>query len=85
MADETLVNLGGNPKLNINTTTAKGLEKAIGVIARFVIRAQSKVNRVIYGSKRKNNPNASKNQNALSKGILFVLRELSKVDFCNFL
>ncbi len=39
----------GNDKLNINTTSAVGLEKAIGVTARFIIKVQGKVNEILYG------------------------------------
>lgn len=44
----SIINLG-NDKLNINTTTAKGLEKVIGIIAKFIISAQSSINKIFYG------------------------------------
>ena len=39
----------GNDKLNINTTSAIGLEKAIGVVARFMMKIQGNINQILYG------------------------------------
>ena len=56
----SIINLG-NDKLNINTTTAKGLEKVIGIIAKFIISAQSSINKIFYGKfKLQNDPTANK-------------------------
>ena len=85
MAEEGIVNLGGSDKLNINTTTAKGLEKVIGVVARFIISAQQRSNKILYGTRRRPDPNAAKFTNALNKGIIKILKDLSSVDFCYIL
>jgi hypothetical protein len=73
----------GNDRLNINTTTAKGLEKVIGRIASFIISAQSKTNEILYG-KYVLQGDASKNgiAKALDRGILTVLDEIASFDFC---
>jgi sugar-specific transcriptional regulator TrmB len=74
----------GNDKLNINTSTAKGLEKAIGKIARFTISAQSSINKTIYGEfKLQNDPTANKIQKALDKGISNTLSDLVGINYCD--
>ena len=78
-----LANLGGNEKLNINTSTAVGLEKVIGKIALFIIKSQDKTNTLLYGSRAPVDPNASKFKKAISKGLIKVLESLSDIDFCN--
>lgn len=83
MAD--FINLG-NDKLNINTTTAKGLEKIIGVIATFIINAQSSVSKILYGKfKLQNDPNANKIQKALDKGITNTLSDLVGINYCDII
>lgn len=79
----SLVNIG-NDKYNINLDTAKGLEKVIGIIASFVVKAQNKLDTILYG-KRSSNSSASKFRKALDRGIIYILKELSSVDFCNIL
>jgi len=78
------VNLGNN-KLNINTTTAKGLEKAIGVIAKFIIDADAKTNGIFYGEFKLADDEGNAVQRVLDKGIDNILTELAGVDFCNLL
>lgn len=81
----SITNLG-NEKLNINTTTAKGLEKLIGIIGRFVINAQSSVNKTLYGSfKLQNDPLANKIQKALDKGISNTLSDLVGINYCDII
>lgn len=76
------VNLG-NDKLNINTSTAKGLEKVIGVIATFIINAQSSIGKIFYGKfKLQNDPNANKIQKALDKGLTNILGDLVGINYC---
>ena len=76
------VNLGNN-KLNVNTTTAKGLEKAIGVIARFIIKAQGKTNGILYGQYKLKQDEGTAIQRALDKGVDNLLTNFAGVDFCN--
>lgn len=80
-----IINLG-NDKLNINTTTAKGLEKVIGVIAKFIINVQTSVNKTLYGKfKLQNDPKANKIQKALDKGISNVLSDLVGINYCDII
>lgn len=79
-----LVNLGNN-KLNVNTTTAKGLEKAIGVIARFIIKAQTKINGIFYGQFKLKEGEGNAVQKALDRGIDNILTDFASIDFCNLL
>jgi hypothetical protein len=72
-----------NQKLNINTTSAKGIEKAIGVIATFVINAQSATNGIIYGKYELNENEGNLISRAFDKGIVYILEKISTVDFCN--
>lgn len=76
------VNLGNN-KLNVNTTTAKGLEKAIGVIARFIMKAQGKTNGILYGQYKLKQDEGTAIQRALDKGVDNLLTNFAGVDFCN--
>ena len=71
--------------LNINTSTAKGLEKVIGVVSKFIIKAQKKTRNFFYGSQKPPDPQASKFRNALNKGSIKILEDISDVDFCNIL
>lgn len=81
----SIINLG-NDKLNINTTTAKGLEKVIGVIAKFIISAQSSINKIFYGKfKLQNDPTANKIQKALDKGISNTLSDLVGINYCDII
>lgn len=75
--------LTGNNRLNINTTTAKGLEKVIGKIAGFIISAQAKTNEILYG-KYVLQGDSTKNgiAKALDRGIITVLEEIASFDFC---
>lgn len=75
----------GNDKLNINTTSAVGLEKAIGVVARFMMKIQGNINQILYGkfTSGKEDPNLIKR--LLDKGVINLLGALSSVDFCNIL
>lgn len=75
----------GNDKLNINTTSAVGLEKAIGVTARFLIKVQGKVNEIFYGKYNTGKEATTLLKRLLNKGILNLLGGLASVDFCNVL
>jgi hypothetical protein len=85
---DNIVNLGGD-KLNINTTTAKGLEKVIGIIASFIIKAQDSTNKIIYGDPRKKFKNKTNNKGdvnqALNNGLLYVVDTIASVDLCNII
>ena len=85
---DNIVNLGGD-KLNINTTTAKGLEKVIGIIASFIIKSQDSTNKIIYGDPRKKFKNKTNNKGdvnqALNNGLLYVVDTLASVDLCNII
>lgn len=87
-AGDNIVNLGSKD-LNINTTTAKGLEKAIAVIAQFILKAQNKTNKILYGdpAKQTNNKTSNKGdvQSALNKGVLNVVETIASVDLCNII
>lgn len=74
-----------NNKLNANTTTAKGLEKVIGVIAKFIIKAQGKTNKIFYGEFKLKQNQGTAIQRALDKGIDNLLTNFAGVDFCNLL
>jgi len=83
MAAENILNLG-NEKLNINTTTAKGLEKVIGIIGTFVVKAQTSINKILYGKfKLQTSPTANKIQKALDKGITNTLSDLVGINYCD--
>ncbi len=75
----------GNDKLNINTTSAVGLEKAIGVTARFLIKVQGKVNEILYGKYNTGREATTLLKRLLNKGIINLLGGLASVDFCNVL
>jgi hypothetical protein len=77
-----IVRLNNDPKLNIDTSQAKGLEKVIGLIAAFVLKAQNRTTIIFYGNGQKS-PNRFRN--SLNRGIIYVLKELSSVDFCNII
>lgn len=81
----SFINLG-NDKLNINTSTAKGLEKVIGIIATFIINAQNSINKTLYGKfKLQNDPTANKLQKALDKGISNTLSDLVGINYCDII
>lgn len=82
---EGVIKINSNEKFNINLTNAKGLERVIGIVASFIIKAQGGANTIIYGKGGKPDPKAPKFKKALNKGIIYILRELSQVDFCNIL
>jgi predicted DNA binding CopG/RHH family protein len=86
ISQSNIINLGGD-KLNINTTTAKGLEKAIGVIAQFIIKSQQGVNKLVYGDVKKKFKNKSNNKgdvsSAMNNGLLSVVDTVASVDICN--
>jgi len=75
----------GNDKLNINTTSAVGLEKAIGVTARFIIKVQGKVNEILYGKYNTGREATTLLKRLLNKGIINLLGGIASVDFCNVL
>lgn len=88
LSQSNIVNLGGD-KLNIDTSSAKGLEKAIAIIATFIIRAQQGVNKIVYGDVRKKYKNKSNNKGdvstAMNNGLLPIVDIVSSVDLCNIL
>ena len=75
----------GNDKLNINTTSAKGLEKAIGVISKFIIKVQGKVNEIFYGKFTSGKEPENFLKRLLNKGVINLLELIATVDFCNIL
>jgi hypothetical protein len=83
MADG-IVNLGSE-KLNIDTTTAKGLEKAIGVISKFIISTQGKVAGLLYGKFALGENDANAIKRALDKGLVNVIGDIAKIDICNII
>lgn len=87
-AGDNIVNLGSKD-LNINTTTAKGLEKAIAIIAQFILRAQNSTNKILYGNPAKQTNDKVSNkgdvQSALNKGVLNILETVASVDLCNII
>ena len=87
-SQSNIINLGGD-KLNINTGTAKGLEKGIAIIAQFIIKAQQGVNKIIYGDVKKKYKNKSNNKGdvntAMNNGLLSVVDTIASVDFCNII
>lgn len=78
--DQSWVNFGNN-KLNINTSSAKGLEKALGVIARFIMKVQGKINQIYYGKLGKPSENIIKR--LLNRGLVNLLTDLASVNFCD--
>lgn len=88
LSQSNILNLGGD-RLNINTTTAKGLEKAIGVIARFIMKAQQGTNKIVYGDVKKRNNNKSNTKgdvsSAMNNGLLNVVDTIASIDFCNII
>jgi hypothetical protein len=74
----------GDPNLNINTTTAKGLEKVIAIIYKFIIKAQGSVLGIIYGKFQKQNSNNPITK-AIDRGITNILKDVAEVDLCNLL
>jgi len=74
-----------NDKLNINTTSAKGIEKAIATIATFIINAQSTTDAIIYGKYSLKPDEGNLITRALDKGTIYILERLTTVDFCNII
>ena len=74
-----------NNDINLNTTSAKGLEKAVGIISRFFIKIQSKINEIFYGKAVSKRQDANLIKRLLNKGIIPLLDSLTSVDFCNIL
>jgi hypothetical protein len=75
----------GNDKLNINTTSAVGLEKAIGIVARFLMKVQTKTNEIFYGKFTSGKEDLNLIKRLLNKGIINLLEGIASVDFCNIL
>jgi len=71
----------GNNRLNINTTTAKGLEKALGVIAKFLMKVQGKINQIFYGKIEQ--PSSNLIRRLLNRGLINLLGDLASVNFCD--
>lgn len=85
---DNIVNLGGNA-LNINTTSAEGLEKAISIIATFILKAQNGSNKILYGDPRKryaNKVNSKGDINTgLNNGLINVVETIGSIDLCNII
>lgn len=85
---DNIINLGSKD-LNIDTTTAKGLEKGIAIIAKFIFRAQNGTNKILYGdpTKQTNDKVSNKGdvQSALNKGLLNIIDTVASVDLCNII
>lgn len=75
----------GNDKFNINTTSAVGLEKAIGVVARFLIKVEGNINQILYGKFTSGKEDANLIKRLLNKGIINLLEGIASIDFCNIL
>ena len=73
----------GNDKLNISTTSSIGLEKAIGVIAKFIIKVQGKVNEIFYGKYTSGKEPINLVKRLLNKGVIKLLEGIASVDLCN--
>lgn len=88
VSQSNIINLGGD-RLNINTGTAKGLEKGISIIAQFIIKAQQAVNKIVYGDVKKKFKNKSNNKGdvntALNNGLLSIVDTVASVDLCNII
>lgn len=74
----------GDPNLNTNTTTAKGLEKVISVIYKFIIKAQGSVLGIIYGKFQKQN-SSNPITKAIDRGVNNILEDIASIDMCNLL
>ena len=85
---DNIVNLGGD-KLNINTTSAEGLEKLISIIATFILKAQNGSNTILYGNPRKKYANKVNNtgdvNTALNNGLINVVETIAAIDLCNII
>jgi hypothetical protein len=74
----------GNEKLNINTSTAKGLERSIGMVGIFVVNAQAWLNSTLYGKYEiQTDENKNGIEKALDRGLLTIMKELASFDFCS--
>lgn len=69
--------------LDINTTYAKGLEKAIGLTTFFIIDAQTKTDELLYGKYSLTENETNPIKKALDKGVIKLLEVVASVDFCN--
>lgn len=74
-----------NNNINLNTTSAKGLEKAIGVVSRFFIKTQSKINEILYGKAVSKRQDVNLIKRLLNRGIIPLLDNITSVDLCNIL
>lgn len=78
-----------DPEKDPNMTLTKnqsqtGLEKVIGVISTYITRIRGKMSQILYGAfKLQNSKKANGIEKAMDRGIINLLRELSRVDFCN--
>lgn len=76
------IDFGSNGAFNINTTTAKGLEKAIGIVGRFTINAQAATNEVLYGKWKLQNQEGKGVAKILDRGLLNATEKFASVDYC---
>lgn len=90
VSQSNIINLGGS-RINMNTSTTKGLEKAISIIAQFIIKAQQGVNKIVYGDFKKKFQNQNKSnfkgniRAALDRGLLSIVDDVASVDLCNII
>ena len=77
MANTNTIIPKDSQSINMNTGSGKGLEKAISTISTFVIKAQSKINKIIYGSPRADIKN--KNTNKRKKRLSLLVNTLGKI------
>ena len=64
---------------------SKGLERAIGLITRFIINAETKTRELLYGKYIVSENETNFIKKALDKGIINLLKVVAGVDFCNLL
>jgi hypothetical protein len=85
-AGDNIVNTAGD-KLNINTTSAEGLEKIISAIATFILKAQDGSNKILYGDPRKKYKRKVNTKGdvdlGLNNGLLNVVEFIASIDLCN--
>jgi hypothetical protein len=71
--------------IDISKGNSKGLERAIGVTAHFIIDAQTKTSELLYGKYSVSEDEINPIKKALDKGIIKLLEVVAGVDFCNLI
>ena len=78
-----------NPFKNQSTSlqpnqSQEGMEKVVGVIGTFMLRVRSKMSDVLYGAYLlQGDKKANGIQKALDRGVVNLVEEASRIDFCN--